>query len=165
MNMDAKILNKILVTQIQQCIKRTVFVVIQSLSCVWLFETPWTAACQDPLSLGFSKQEYWRRLACPPPEDLPNPGIEPRSPALQMDSLPSEPAGKPKDSGVSSLSLLQRIFQTQESNRGLLHFTRIFNQLNYQGSKLYIYIYPFFFGFPFHLGNHRALSIIPCAVQ
>jgi len=54
MNMDAKILNKILVTQIQQCIKRTVFVVIQSLSCVWLFETPWTAACQDPLSFAIS---------------------------------------------------------------------------------------------------------------
>ena len=54
MNMDAKILNKILVTQIQQCIKRTVFVVIQSLSWVWLFETPWTAACQAPLSFAIS---------------------------------------------------------------------------------------------------------------
>ena len=51
MNMDAKILNKILVSQIQQCIKRTVFVVVQSLSCVWLFETPWTAACQASLSI------------------------------------------------------------------------------------------------------------------
>ena len=54
MNMDAKILNKILVTQIQQCIKRTVFVVIQSLSWVWLFETPWTAAFQAPLSFAIS---------------------------------------------------------------------------------------------------------------
>ena len=54
---------------------------------------------------GFSRQEYWRGL--PPPGDLPNPGIEPRSPALQADSLPSEPPGKPKSTGMGSLSLLQ----------------------------------------------------------
>ena len=53
--------------------------------------------------------------------DLPNPGIEPRSPALQADSLPAEPKGKPKNTGVGSLFLLQQIFLTQESNRGLLH--------------------------------------------
>ena len=49
----------------------------------------------------------------------PNPGIEPRYPSLQADSLPAEPQGKPKNTGVDSLSLLQRIFPTQESNRGL----------------------------------------------
>ena len=54
----------------------------------------------------------------PSPGDLPNPGIEPRSPELQADSLPAEPQGKPKNPGVGSLSLLQRIFLTQESNRG-----------------------------------------------
>ena len=53
--------------------------------------------------------------------DLPNPGIETRSPALQADSLPAEPPGKPKNTGVGSLSLLQQIFPTQESNQGLLH--------------------------------------------
>ena len=47
--------------------------------------------CQAPLSMGFSRQEYCSGLLCPPPGDLPNPGIEPRSPALQADSLPSEP--------------------------------------------------------------------------
>ena len=52
----------------------------------------------------------------PSPEHLPNPGIEPRSPALQADSLPAEPQGKPKKTGVGSLSLLQGIFPTQESN-------------------------------------------------
>ena len=52
----------------------------------------------------------------PPPGDLPNPGIEPRSPALQADSLPAEPPGKPKNTGVGNLSLLQGIFPTQESN-------------------------------------------------
>ena len=49
------------------------------LSCVWLFATPWTVACQAPLSMGFSRQEYWSGLLFPSP-DLPNPGIEPISP-------------------------------------------------------------------------------------
>ena len=70
----------------------------------------------------------------PPPGDLPNPGTEPRFPALQVDSLPTEPQGKPKNPGLGSLSLLQRIFQTQESNRGLLHCRWILYQLSYQGS-------------------------------
>ena len=65
------------------------------LSCVRLFATPWTVACQAPLSMGFSRQEYWSRLPCPPPGDLPNPGIKPRSPALQADSLPAELPKKP----------------------------------------------------------------------
>ena len=56
---------------------------------------------------GFSRIEYWSGIPCPPPEDLPNPGIEPSSPALQVDSLPSEPRGKPKNTGVDSLSFLQ----------------------------------------------------------
>ena len=51
---------------------------------------PWTVAHQAPLSMGFSRQEYWSRLPFPSPEDLPNPGIEPRSPTLQADSLPTE---------------------------------------------------------------------------
>ena len=47
--------------------------------------TPWTVACQAPLSMGFSRQKYWSRLPFPSPGNLPNPGIEPRSPALQVD--------------------------------------------------------------------------------
>ena len=66
------------------------------------------------------------------PGDLPNPGIEPRSPALQADSLPAEPQGKPKNIGVGSLSLLQQIFPTQELNQGLLHCRQILYQLSYQ---------------------------------
>ena len=50
-----------------------------SLVCVWLSATPWTVAHQAPLSMGFSKQEYWSRWPCPPPADLPNPGIKPAS--------------------------------------------------------------------------------------
>ena len=55
--------------------------------------TPWTRACQVPLSMGFSRQEYQSGLPFPSPGHLPNPGIEPRSPALQADSLPTELQG------------------------------------------------------------------------
>ena len=95
--------------------------------------TPWTVAHQVPLSMEFSRPEYRSGLPCPPPEDLPNPEIKPRSPTLQADSLPSWPPGKSKNSGVSSLSLFQGIFLTQDSNRGLLHCWWILYQLSYQG--------------------------------
>ena len=52
------------------------------------FAAPWTIACQAPLSMGFSRQECWRGLPFPSPGDLPDPGIEPRSPALQANALP-----------------------------------------------------------------------------
>ena len=55
---------------------------VKSLSCVWLFATPWTVAHQAPPSMGFSSQEYWSGLPFPSPGDLPDPGIEPWSPAL-----------------------------------------------------------------------------------
>ena len=67
-------------------------------------------------------------------EDLPNPGIEPRSPILQVDSVPAEPQGKPKNTGVGRLSLIQQIFLTQESKQGLLHCRWILSQLSYQRS-------------------------------
>ena len=67
---------------------------VKSLSRVRLFATPWTAAYQAPLSMGFSRQQYWSGLPFPSPGDLPNPGIEPGSPALQTDALLSEPTGK-----------------------------------------------------------------------
>ena len=59
-----------------------------------ILATPWTVACQVPLSVGFSRQEYWSGLPFPSPGDLPDPGIESRSPALQADSLPTELPGK-----------------------------------------------------------------------
>ena len=66
-------------------------------SCSILFNsvTPGTVAHQAPLAMGFSGQEYWSGLPCPPPGDLPNPRIKPRSSTLQVDSLPSETLGKP----------------------------------------------------------------------
>ena len=73
-------------------------------------------------------------MPCPSLGDLPNPGIKPRSPTLQVDSSPSEPPGKPKNTGEGSLSLLQGIFLAQESNQGLLHCRWILYQLSYQRS-------------------------------
>ena len=67
---------------------------VKSLSCVWLFMTPRTVGYEAPLSMGFSRQECWSGLPFPSPGDLPNPGIQPGSPTLQPDTLPSEPPGR-----------------------------------------------------------------------
>ena len=68
---------------------------VKWLNCVQLFVTPWTVAYQAPPSMGFSRQECRSGLPFSSPGDLPNPGIEPGSPALHADALPSEPPGKP----------------------------------------------------------------------
>ena len=73
------------------------------------------------------------------PGDLPNPGIEPRFPTLSADSLPAELQRKPNNTGVGSLSLLQQIFPTQQSNQGLLYRRQILYQLSYQGSTFMTY--------------------------
>ena len=102
----------------------------KSLSRVRLFATPWTIQ-----SMELSRPEYWSGYLFPSSGDLLNPGIEPRSPALQVDSLPAEPQGKPKNTGVDSLSLLHWMFPTQESNLGLLHCRRILYQLSSHGDE------------------------------
>ena len=71
----------------QQCVSGQ----CQPLSRIGLSVTPWTVVHQTPLSMGFSRQEYWSGLPFPSPGYLPDPGIEPRSPAMQADSLPTEP--------------------------------------------------------------------------
>ena len=81
---------------------------VKSLSRVRLFATPGTIACQAPLSMGFSRQEYWSGLPFPSPGDLPNPGIEPGSPALQADALSSEPPGKQDFINIDSKKDLMR---------------------------------------------------------
>ena len=101
------------------------YIYIKSFSHVRLFATPWTV----------ESLEFWSRQPFPSPGDLPNPDIECRSPALQADSLPPKPRGKPKYTGLGSLSLLQGIFWTQESKKGLLHLKAdFFYQLSYEGS-------------------------------
>ena len=82
----------------------------------------------------FSRQEYWSGLPHPPPGDLPNPRIKLMPPALQADSLLCEPPGKPKNTGVGSLSLPQGSFPTQESNQGLLRCRQMLYPLSYVGS-------------------------------
>ena len=96
--------------------------------------TSWTAAHQAPLSMGIVQARTLEWVAMPSSRGSFQPGIKPRSLTLQVGSLPAEPQGKPNNTGMGSLSPLQRIFPTQESNQGLLHCSRIHYQLSYQGS-------------------------------
>ena len=77
------------------CVCVCVCVYAHQLSHVKIFATPWTVACQASLSMGFPRQEYWSGLPFPPPGDLPDPGIEPVSPALVGKFFSTEPPGKP----------------------------------------------------------------------
>ena len=97
--------------------------------------------CSPPGSsvLGDSQARILEWVSMPSSKDIPNPGIKPRSPALQVDSLPIEPPGKPQNTEVGRLSLLQGFFPTQESNQGLLHYKQILNQLSYQGPQIKVY--------------------------
>ena len=91
----------------------------------------------DPMDYtvhGILQSRILEWVAFPFSRSLPKPGIEPWPPTLQVDSLPAEPSGKPKNTGAGSLSLLQRIFLTQESNLGLLHCRQILYCLSHQGS-------------------------------
>ena len=105
----------------------------KSLSRVWLFVTPWTLQSLEFLVF-LARILEW--VAFPFSRGSSHSGIKPRSSALQGDSLPDEPQAKPKNTGVSSLSLLQVIFPTQESNLSLLHCRQIPYQLSYQGSLI-----------------------------
>ena len=104
-----------------------------SLIHVQLFVIQWIVASQVSCPWGFSRQEYWSGQPFPSPGYLPNPGIKPRSPALQADSLPAEPQGKPKNTVAGSLSLLQGIFPTCGWNSVLPHCKQILYQLSHQG--------------------------------
>ena len=81
---------------------------MKSLSPARLFVTLWTVAYQASPSMGFSRQEYWSGLPFPSPGDLPDPGIETGSPALEADTLTSEPPGKPPKKCLLLLVLLSR---------------------------------------------------------
>ena len=98
--------------------------------------------CSQPGSsvLGISQVTILEWVVISFSRGIPNPGIKPMSPALQVDSLPTEPTEKPRNTGVGSLSLHQYIFLTQESNQGLLHCRRILYQLSYEGTSYQILI-------------------------
>ena len=87
-------------------------------------------------SMEFPRPEYWSGWSFPSPGYLPNLGMKPRSSALQADSLPADPPGKPKNTGVGSLSLLQGLVLTQELKQGLLHCRWTLYQLRYQGGLI-----------------------------
>ena len=91
---------------------------VKSLSRVWLFATPWTVAYQASPSMGFSRQEYWSGLPFPSPGDLPDPGIEPGSPALKADALSSEPPGKSQGlfKRVSSSHQVAKVLELQHQS-------------------------------------------------
>ena len=102
-------------------------------SCPTLCD-PMDCSLPDSSVHGILQVRILEWVAMTSPGDLPDPGINPRSPASQEDSLPSEPSEKPKNTGMSSLSLLQGNFPTQELNLALLHCRRILYQLSYQGN-------------------------------
>ena len=104
-NQDKDTLSTISLNKMKLSLQVAKWSEVKSLSRVQLFVTPWTVAYQAPLSMGFSRQECWSGLPFPSPGDLPNPGIELSSPALQADALPSEPPGKPRLQGKGEFPL------------------------------------------------------------
>ena len=91
----------------------------QSFSLVQLFVTPWTIACQAPLSLGFPRQEYWSAWPSPSPEGLPDPGIEPASPVLAGGFFTTEPPGKPSSEALNFRKLSESpVSQWYGNNEG-----------------------------------------------
>ena len=90
--------------------------------------TPRTVAWEVPLSMGISRQEYWSGLPCYPPGDLPNPKIELRSPALQADSLLSEPPRKP-NTFLGTIKSLLRLNQRKRNDQGRVNSYRILSKL------------------------------------
>ena len=84
------------------------YVSVCLLSHIWLFVTPWTVACQAPLSVGILQARILEWVACPPPGDLPNPRTEPRPLTSQSDSLPPEPLGKPKSKTRCSITAREK---------------------------------------------------------
>ena len=107
---------------------------VKLLSRVRLFATPWTVAYRAPPSVGFSRQESWSGLPFPSPGDLPDPGIEPRSPTLQADALPSEPPGKPHGAWAGP-NTLEDFFTSMTFSFCLLYHLNISEGPNTPGIK------------------------------
>ena len=112
-----------------------------------------------------SGKNYGSGLPCSPPGNLPILGIEPRYPALKGGSLPSEPSGKPNNTRVGSLPLLQGIFLTPEFNRGFLHCRRILYRLSYQGSPSVMYKTEYYSKNPLfgHFSKSEIFATLPFA--
>ena len=113
------------ITVLRACI---VVVVVQWLSHVRLIATPWTVACQVPLSMGFPRHEHSSGFPFPSPGDLPNLGIELKSPVLQADSLLTKPPGKPKGicRELTKLRLLGLICRDDSQLVGFIEILTVF---------------------------------------
>jgi len=124
---------------------------VKSLSRIWLLLTSWTAAQQAPPSMGVSRREYWSGLPFPAPGDLPDPRIEPGSPAFHADSLPSELPGKPEHE--TSVKYLLALFSSPlqvQLLRKYFHFPR---------KKAHLWkVLSGSFAFSFHQVGHHPLS-------
>ena len=124
--------------------------VLGRFSCVRLFATLWTTAHQAPLSMDFSRQEYWSGSLCPPPGDLPDLGIKSRSPALQADSLPLSHQGRPLDTESKSSSSMDlenllyflKLTRWTIQDREIRHNNKIYEP----GLKLMLQKYNKYFG-------------------
>ena len=125
--------------QVSEMLRCYLLLVCQSLSRLRLFVTSWTGVTSGSSVHGILQTRIMEWVSCPSPGGLPDQGTEPVSlepPALTGRFFTPKLPGKPKNTGVGSLSLLQWIFPTQESNQGLLHCRRILYQLSYKGSPL-----------------------------
>ena len=121
----------------------------QSHSYFQLFVTPWTVACQALLPMKFSRQEYWSEQPFPSPGDLPNSGIEPQSPAMQVDSLLSETQGKPLKQDIYSENKYLKIFINGLCAYMLSHFSHV---------QLLATLWAVFFQAPLSMGFPRQES-------
>ena len=134
--------------------------------------TPWTVARQAPLSMGFSRQVYWSGLPCPPPGDLPNPGIEAGSLHCRQILYRLSHQGSPEISKwfLKSLQIsfvLNLNWTKQNTLFFLLEyscFTMLVSAVQ-KVNQLHAYLYPLFLGFLSHLDHHRAYSSVPWAKQ
>ena len=118
---------------------------------------PRTAAYQAPPSMGFSRQEYWHGLPFPSPGDLPVPGIEPRSPALQTDALPSEPPGKP----TCFRLVVKQVRIHSKKNIIFLLSSPTFYDFDV---LFYIFIYPFVVHCGYHFHRKKFISFLKICV-
>ena len=118
---------------------------------------PRTAAYQAPPSMGFSRQEYWHGLPFPSPGDLPVPGIEPRSPALQTDALPSEPPGKP----TCFRLVVKQVRIHSKKNIIFLLSSPTFYDFDV---LFYIFIYPFAVHCGYHFHRKKFISFLKICV-
>ena len=128
-------------------------------SRVQLFVAPWTVALQAPLSMRFSRQEYWSGLPFTSPGDLSNPGIEPGSHALQADSLPSEPPGKPQPDRQVEVKSWRTLKDMIKSSELILREQEVLGRFKQENGTIWCIVWKD------HSGYHEECIVSPCYSQ